>query len=189
LQDNVSLTLLQRLLVKNQASALQNGIYEVTALGDGSNPFILTRVTDYDAFGGGGVDVATTSWTLVTGGDTQANTAWYLRGSDPVLSVGVSALNFVQMDAGGTPLNRRLRLWYSTNETPNMVQATLAGTPTQLSDGFGVSGAAPVVTRNVNALENIAADGEMNITFDWDASADALQNGQVLHIMARAGTA
>lgn len=47
-QDGVSLIVGNRLLVKNQAAALQNGIYTVTDLGSGGTPFILTRATDQD---------------------------------------------------------------------------------------------------------------------------------------------
>lgn len=47
-QDGVTLVVGNRLLVKDQAAGLQNGIYVVTQLGDGSNPFILTRATDAD---------------------------------------------------------------------------------------------------------------------------------------------
>ena len=46
--DGYALTVGDRVLVKNQASALQNGIYEVTTLGSGSIPFVLTRPTDAD---------------------------------------------------------------------------------------------------------------------------------------------
>lgn len=35
-------------LIKDQASALQNGLYVVTDLGSGSTPFILTRLSAYD---------------------------------------------------------------------------------------------------------------------------------------------
>lgn len=37
-----------RILVKNQSTTLQNGIYEITQLGSGSTPYILTRTTDSD---------------------------------------------------------------------------------------------------------------------------------------------
>jgi hypothetical protein len=47
-QDGVTLVLNDILLVKNQASAFQNGLYKVTQVGDGSNPYILTRTTDND---------------------------------------------------------------------------------------------------------------------------------------------
>ncbi len=47
-QDGITLAVGDVLLVKNQASTLQNGLYEVTTVGDGSNPFVLTRPTDYN---------------------------------------------------------------------------------------------------------------------------------------------
>lgn len=46
--DGQSLSVGDRILVKNQASALQNGIYEVTDLGSAGTPFILTRIVVYD---------------------------------------------------------------------------------------------------------------------------------------------
>lgn len=45
-QDGVTLVAGDRLLVKDQSSAVENGIYVVTQVGDGSNPFILTRASD-----------------------------------------------------------------------------------------------------------------------------------------------
>jgi hypothetical protein len=38
----------QRILVKNQATTSQSGIYSVTQRGDATHPFILTRATDHD---------------------------------------------------------------------------------------------------------------------------------------------
>jgi hypothetical protein len=46
--DNVTPVLNDKILVKNQTPATQNGVYVVTQLGNGSNPFILTRVSDYN---------------------------------------------------------------------------------------------------------------------------------------------
>lgn len=45
-QDQVTLIAGDDILVKNQASALQNGIYTVTQIGSGGTPFILTRRSD-----------------------------------------------------------------------------------------------------------------------------------------------
>jgi len=39
----------KKLLIQDQTPALENGIYEITTLGDGSNPFVLTRIAGYDA--------------------------------------------------------------------------------------------------------------------------------------------
>lgn len=49
-QDGVSLTVGQRLLVKDQVTQLQNGVYSVTQVGSGGTPFILMRATDADAW-------------------------------------------------------------------------------------------------------------------------------------------
>lgn len=45
-QDGVTLAVGDDLLVKDQASTFQNGVYTVTQVGDGTNPFILTRRAD-----------------------------------------------------------------------------------------------------------------------------------------------
>ncbi|MCK5640988.1 MAG: hypothetical protein KAJ19_09335, partial [Gammaproteobacteria bacterium] len=46
--DAVSLAVGESVLLKDGASSIDNGIYVVTDLGDGSNPFILTRRGDAD---------------------------------------------------------------------------------------------------------------------------------------------
>lgn len=49
-QDGVSLAAGEKLLVKNEVSALKNGVYVVTQVGDGSSPYILTRSDDYSTW-------------------------------------------------------------------------------------------------------------------------------------------
>src|SRR6056300_165968 len=46
--DGVSLSLNDRVLVKDQSTAAENGIYRVTTQGDGSTAFVLTRATPED---------------------------------------------------------------------------------------------------------------------------------------------
>ena len=46
--DGVTPSVNNRVLVKDQASAVQNGIYKVTTVGDGSTAFVLTRSPDAD---------------------------------------------------------------------------------------------------------------------------------------------
>jgi hypothetical protein len=46
--DGVSVALNDRVLIKNQTTQLQNGIYTLTTVGSGSVPFVLTRATDAD---------------------------------------------------------------------------------------------------------------------------------------------
>ena len=46
--DGVTLSLNDRVLVKDQTTQTENGIYTATTLGDGSNPFVLTRADDFN---------------------------------------------------------------------------------------------------------------------------------------------
>lgn len=45
-QDSVTLVATDRLVVKDQADQVQNGVYVVTDVGSGASPWILTRATD-----------------------------------------------------------------------------------------------------------------------------------------------
>jgi hypothetical protein len=46
--DGYTASLNDRILIKNQASTLQNGVYTVTNLGSNSTNWVLTRATNYD---------------------------------------------------------------------------------------------------------------------------------------------
>jgi hypothetical protein len=91
-QDGITLALNDLLLVKNQASALQNGIYKVTAVGDGSNPYVLTRATDNDT----SAEMRAAS-VFVEEGTTQADYQ-YTQTADTV-TMGTTALNWVLTSA------------------------------------------------------------------------------------------
>lgn len=80
------------LLVKNQSSQLQNGLYVVTQLGDGSNPFILTRVTAMDTAAEMNAMIA------VEFGSTLANTLWLSNAADNI-TVGTDAITFTQLNS------------------------------------------------------------------------------------------
>ena len=47
--DGVLTQVADRILIKDQAAELQNGVYQVTTVGTGSTNWVLTRVTDYDS--------------------------------------------------------------------------------------------------------------------------------------------
>jgi len=88
-----------RILVKNQAAGLQNGIYDVTAVGDGSNPFLLTRTTDADTGGASG-DITGGMFTFVEEGTASADSGWVLT-TNGALTIGTTALTFVQFSGAG----------------------------------------------------------------------------------------
>lgn len=86
-QDGVTLVVGEYLLVKDQAAGLQNGIYEVTQVGDGSNPFILTRRTDADE----NSEVTAGQAVPITEGTINADRYALLTTNDPI-TVGTTAL-------------------------------------------------------------------------------------------------
>jgi hypothetical protein len=91
--DGVTLTSAQRVLVNNQAAALQNGIYTLTTVGNGSTDYILTRATDFNtptAINNAGV-------IPVTSGTANNSTTWAL--DTAIVAIGTSAINYDQTNA------------------------------------------------------------------------------------------
>lgn len=88
----------QYVLVKNQVAGLQNGLYSITAPGDGGTPFILTRATEMDTaaeFPGAYIIVE-------DAGTANANSFWVCTNSaNP--TVGTTAITFAQLN-GATQL-------------------------------------------------------------------------------------
>jgi hypothetical protein len=86
--DGIALGTLDRILVKNQTNATENGIY--SALGTA-----WTRVED--ASTGAELQQATV---FVEGGTTQADTSWVCNTTGPI-ALGTTNITFVQFGAGG----------------------------------------------------------------------------------------
>lgn len=94
--DGVGTALNDRILVKNEATASHNGIYSLTQLGDGSNPYILTRVTDYDQ---PSEAVAGTA-VFIQEGTANADSGW-IQTTTGTITIGTSSLLFTQFTSLG----------------------------------------------------------------------------------------
>jgi hypothetical protein len=92
--DGVSLSSGDRVLVKNQATAAQNGIYTVTTVGSGSTNWVLTRATDFNTASGTGVVEG--AFTVIEEGTTQFGTLWIETGEGP-FTIGTTAITFTQL--------------------------------------------------------------------------------------------
>jgi len=88
-----------RILVKNQTTSYQNGIYTVTVAGSVSVAYVLTRATDFNTPG----DINTGDSLYVLGGTTNAGTTWAYNGVSPP-TIGTTALTFAQTAGPGTYL-------------------------------------------------------------------------------------
>lgn len=94
--DGHNMAVGESVLVKNQASALQNGIYQVTAVGSSESPFILTRRTDSDS----GTELSAGSFVFIEQGTTNGSTGWVLSTSGAIV-IGTTALTFTQFSSAG----------------------------------------------------------------------------------------
>lgn len=97
--DSVDVVVGNRVLVKNQVTQSQNGIYSVTQIGSVSAPFILTRATDYNTPGATYLNVDAGDFTLILTGATNANTSWVQTALQPI-TIGTTSLVFVQFGSG-----------------------------------------------------------------------------------------
>lgn len=88
-----------RVLVKDQSTASQNGIYYISQVGDASNPFTLTRSADADTSS----DLTTGSFIFVEHGDTNANKSFVLQGNSDGTSPTLDSdpLTFIQFSGAG----------------------------------------------------------------------------------------
>ena len=86
-----------RVLVKNQAAAAQNGIYTVTTVGSGSAPWVLTRATDFNTATAG--NMAAGAYFFIFEGTTNIGSAWVFV-TLPTITIGTTALTFVQFSSG-----------------------------------------------------------------------------------------
>jgi len=91
----------KRLLIKNEATGANNGVYTLTQAGTAGLPYILTRATDYDTSGSGTNEIDQGDFLLVLSGSTLANTSWVQQTALPI-TVGTTAITFLQFGAGGS---------------------------------------------------------------------------------------
>lgn len=96
--DGVTLAANDRILLKNQSTGAQNGIWVVTTLGTGANG-VWDRATDFDA----DAEVTSGAFTFVEEGTTNADTGWVLTTNNPIVIGGASgtSLTFAQFSGAG----------------------------------------------------------------------------------------
>jgi hypothetical protein len=143
----------QRILVKNQTSGAQNGIYTVTSVGSGAAGWVLTRATDYDTSGTGTNEIDQGDFVLILSGTTNSNTSWVQQTALPI-TVGTTALVWTQFGAStaytaGTGLTLST---YTFSITNTAVTAGAYGSSTQVGNF------------EVNAQGQLVSAGNVSIT-------------------------
>ena len=87
-----------RILVKDQSTQTQNGIYQITTLGNGSTNFVLTRVSDFD----NGLTTAAGVFVFVVSGDTNGKKGFVCISPDGSDTVGTHNIIWSSFSSAGS---------------------------------------------------------------------------------------
>lgn len=158
--DGVATAAGNRVLIKNQATAANNGIYVVTDAGSAGTPFILTRATDADE----NAEITANMFVFVSEGTTNADTGWVLTTNDTI-TVDTTALSFAQFTATSTftgDLNAT-SLGYLTDSAGDLEIVGIANNNIVVRIGDDTGSTFSVRDSNDTALFNIGSTGTINI--------------------------
>lgn len=119
----------ESVLVKNEVTQANNGIYTVTTVGGVATLYVLTRRTDFDA----SAEIATGDITFITGGSTLSGSTWQMITAGTII-VGTTAIVWTQIAGPGTYVaGTGLTLSGSTfSITSTAVSAASYGSATQV---------------------------------------------------------
>ncbi len=94
--DGVTLVVNDRVLVKDQSTAAQNGFYKVTTVGSGSAAFVLTRTPDADAAS----ELTAGAFTFTEEGSANADNG-YVLSTNGAITLGTTGITFEQFSGAG----------------------------------------------------------------------------------------
>jgi hypothetical protein len=94
--DGITLIANDRVLIKDQTTAAQNGVYKVTAVGGGASNWVLTRTTDCDTAG----EFNSGVFFFVEKGTDNADNG-FVMSQDAAISFGTTTITFSQFSGAG----------------------------------------------------------------------------------------
>jgi hypothetical protein len=173
--DGVTLADTNRVLVKNQSTASENGIYVVQSSG------AATRALDFDS----PAEVDGGDFIFVTGGNTQADTGW-VQTSDTVVTIGTDPIYFTQFSGAGTYLaGTNLDLDGNTFSLQDEITLT---TVTANLTGNVTGDVTGDVTGQVSDISNHDTDdlteGASNLYFTDQRAYDAVNDSSTINFVA-----
>lgn len=179
--DGVTPSVGNRILVKNQASTFQNGIYTVTTVGSAGVAYVLTRASDYNV----SADINLGDTIFVSAGSTLASTTWTQNGTEnPVM--GTDPITFAQtagpgsytagngLSLSGTQFAIDTSITVDkntaqalTNKSVNGVTLTTGGGTTTFlnaNGAYSTPGGGSGITRSVNNVSGTTSAGAASST-------------------------
>jgi hypothetical protein len=198
--DGISIVVGDRVLVKDQTNATQNGIYTLTTLGSGSTPYVLTRATDTDNNPSG--ELATGDFCFVTSGTVNGSKG-FLVSTTGTITIGTTNINYTQFNASealtaGTNITKTGST-IAVADAPTFSGVITASSGVTFSDGTqtkeGVPSRTPIVAKTasytlsalterdsvieVNSASAVTVTVPLNATIAYPVgtSIDILQTG------------
>ena len=173
--DGGSLSTNDRILVKDQSTASQNGIYAVQTLGTGSNG-TWVRASDADSSA-----ELVNATVYVSEGTANAGTVWTCT-TDATITVGITSLTFAQVNGGTVPvatasvqgkvqLATQAEAEAKTDSAKAIVAADLVNFPLKKTATIGDGTTTAIsVTDNLGTTDKIAQvrDGSTNAVVECD---------------------
>lgn len=188
--DGVTLSASDRVLVKDQSTGLQNGVYTVTTVGNGSVAWVLTRATDFDTWAAG--EIALGALFLVSAGTVNANRYYYCSNSTTV-TVGTTAITFA-LGAGFTTASNSSAITFYTPLIPssasyiffptivNVGNVNLLGPYDIVTIGSGILTInVPEVQTSISKISAITAGSDRTVTVRF-AAPHTFYAGQPIYV-------
>jgi len=147
--DGQSVSVGQRILIKDQTTQLQNGIYTLTTVGSGAAPWVITRATDNDQT----PEIANGDVVNVTGGTVNSGKT-FVNSSASSITIGTTAITFASYYTGLPSQTGSAGLYLTTDgTTPSWGTVSSYSAPTLGSTSIG-SGA---TVTTINGLTKIVS--------------------------------
>ena len=167
--DGVSLSLTNRVLVQGQTNQVENGVYTVTTVGNGSTAWVLTRATDEDTYSPTSINaLGYGDYFFVQQGSSYAGSSYVVTSPIGEILFGYTNIGFSQFSAAGS---------YSAGNgiaiTGTTISANVDGVTTDIVAGnIVVKTSAQLTTPNIGA----ATGTSLNVTGNVDANNLSIGN-------------
>lgn len=180
--DGVTVPVNSRVLIKDQVTTSQNGIYIVTNAGSGVANWILTRASDFDTT----AKVTSGAFTFVEQGTSFADSGWVMT-TDGTVTIGTTGIVFVQFSGAG-----QITANNGIQKSGNVISlaSTVAGAGLTFTSGvIDIVGTSNRITVNADSID-IASTyvGQSSITTVGTLTSGALGAGFTTVPISKGGT-